>query len=60
MITVYHYTDFDTVQDHEDFLNKLFSGLAYYKRQNPKFTFKLTYTKDEIILKTMIPKYELN
>jgi hypothetical protein len=61
MITVYHYTDFNTMDDYEDFLNKLYIGLEYYKKRNPKFVFKLTYTGDEIILKTLLrPKYELN
>lgn len=60
MITVYAYTDFKDIQEHEDFLNKLFAGLKYYKQRNPKFVFKLTYGRKTITLKTMHTRYELN
>lgn len=53
MITNYHISH---LEDYEDFLNKLFAGLSYYKKKCPNMTFRITYSKDTITLKTtMLP-----
>lgn len=49
MITSYKISN---IENFEDFLNKLFNGLKYYEKNNKEFTFKLTYSKDRIELKT--------
>ena len=50
MITNYR---IENITDFEDFLNNLFNGLKYYQTKNKGFTFKLTYTKDNIELKLL-------
>lgn len=50
MITTYKIKD---IEDHEEFINKLFNGLKYYETRNKSFKFKLTYSKDMIELKTV-------
>lgn len=41
------------IKNFEEFLNKLFNGLKYYQTRYKNFKFKITYTKDNIELKTI-------
>jgi hypothetical protein len=41
------------IKNFEEFLNKLFNGLKYYQTRHKNFKFKITYTKDNIELKTI-------
>lgn len=50
MITRYFLEDID---NYENFLNKLFSGLKHYEKKHKDFSFVIHYTKDYIELKTI-------
>lgn len=41
------------IQDFEDFLNNLYIGLEYYKKHHPDFKYKLSYSENNIELKTI-------
>jgi hypothetical protein len=49
-ITTYKIQD---IEDWDEFVNKLFNGLKYYETRNQDFSFKITYTKDQVELKTV-------
>lgn len=51
MITTYRISDID---NWEEFVNKLFSGLKTYEQRNLRFKFKITFRDKNIIeLKTL-------
>jgi len=53
-ITHYRFEDvYETDETYEEFLNNLFKGLEHYRKRNPDFKFKITYTKDCIELKVI-------
>jgi hypothetical protein len=53
MITTYKLTEFEE-DEFEDFLNKMYNGLEYYKKKNPDMMIKVIYDWDhkEITVKT--------
>jgi hypothetical protein len=51
---------FENIDNFEEFLNCLYNGLKYYESKNKNFKFKLTYTRDNIELKTLKTNESIN
>lgn len=43
----------ENISNFDEFLYELFEGLKHYKKKNNDFTFKLTFTENNIELKTI-------
>jgi len=50
ILTHYRIEDID---NYEEFLNKLYNGLAHYKKRNKDFSFEISYGQNFIQLKTL-------
>ena len=59
MITIVNYR-IEDIDDWEEFVNNLFVGLKYYEKNNPDFKFKITLTKDNVELKTIKLREQVN